>query len=295
MTHNSQELGIALADALFGDYNPGGKTTQTWPASVKDIPIMSDYNIRNGRTYLYFGGTPLYPFGYGLSYTTFGYADLVSSSASFDAQAGISISAAISNTGNIAGEEVVQLYVRHLNSKVDRPLKELRGFKRIALEPGESKTVTMTLAPRYCAYWDSANTTWVVENDDIEIQVGSSSADIRLKDTFAVVNGGPIEMSSVENPYLSNPAVSRCMPALLGVQMIKKGASTILVFRMTGSAAIDMRIYSLAGKILFSLNRKNLAAGEHSIAFPHTSLPIGIYLLAGRVGENSVAAKCCVR
>ena len=153
----------------------------------------------------------------------------------------------------------------------------------------------MALTPRYLAYWDSANTTWAVENNDIEILVGSSSADIRLKDTLAVINGGPIEMSSVVNPHLSNPAVSRSKPALSGVQMMKKGASTILVFRMTGSVAIDMRIYSLSGKVLLRLNRKNLATGENHITLQNPLPSVGIYLLAGNVGESLFAAKCCVR
>jgi hypothetical protein len=294
MTHNSQELGNALADALFGDYNPGGKTTQTWPASIKDLPVMSDYNIRNGRTYMYFSAAPLYAFGYGLSYTTFGYANLLSSSASFDARVGVAISAEISNTGNVAGEEVVQMYIRHLNSTVDRPQKELRGFRRIALGPGETKTVTMALPGRYLAYWDSTKATWFIENDNIEVQVGASSADIRLRDTLAVVNGGPVDMASVEIPYSSHPGVSRSIPVLSGARMMKKGASTILFVRMTGSAAVDMRVYSLTGKLLFRLSRMNLAAGEHCINLPFASAA-GVYLIAGKVGEGFFTSKCCVR
>jgi beta-glucosidase len=294
MTHNSQELGNALADALFGDYNPGGKTTQTWPASIKDLPVMSDYNIRNGRTYMYFSAAPLYAFGYGLSYTTFGYANLLSSSASFDARVGVAISAEISNTGNVAGEEVVQMYVRHLNSTVDRPQKELRGFRRIALGPGETKTVTMALPGRYLAYWDSTKATWFIENDNIEVQVGASSADIRLRDTLAVVNGGPVDMASVEIPYSSHPGAMRSIPVLSGARMMKKGASTILFVRMTRSAAIDMRVYSLTGKLLFRLSRMNLAAGEHCINLPIASAA-GVYLIAGKVGEGFFTSKCCVR
>src|SRR5262249_39919525 len=130
ITHNSQEEGNALADVLFGDYNPAGRLVQTWPKSLDQLPPLMDYNIRNGRTYLYFRGEPLYPFGYGLSYTTFEYSSLRTSSPSLSVRGSINVSINVKNTGTRLGEEVVQLYVKHLTTSVERPIKELVGFAR---------------------------------------------------------------------------------------------------------------------------------------------------------------------
>ncbi len=145
MTHASQELGNALADVLFGDANPGGRLVQTWPRSLDQLPPMMDYDLRHGRTYMYFRGEPQYPFGYGLSYTTFAYANLRTSAPSLARGGAIDVSVDVTNTGARAGDEVVQLYVRYPESKVDRPLKQLRGFQRVALAPGETRTVALRL------------------------------------------------------------------------------------------------------------------------------------------------------
>ena len=104
---------------------------QTWPKSLDQVPPMMDYNIRNGHTYMYFKGEPLYPFGFGLSYTTFEYSNLKTSAPSLSAKGSIDISVDVKNTGARAGDEVVQLYVKHVGSAVERPNKELRGFKRV--------------------------------------------------------------------------------------------------------------------------------------------------------------------
>jgi beta-glucosidase len=186
MALNSQEEGNAIASVLFGDYNPAGRLVQTWPKSLEQLPPMMDYDLRHGRTYMYFRGTPLYPFGYGLSYTTFEYRDLKTFSISFSRTGLTQVSFVVKNTGRRAGDEVVQLYVRHLDSKVSRPLKELKDFARIHLAPNEEKTVTMMLPSERLAYWDAQANRWVVEKDQIEITVGGSSADARLRKTVRV-------------------------------------------------------------------------------------------------------------
>jgi beta-glucosidase len=190
MTHSSQELGNALADVLFGDYNPGGRLVQTWPKSLDQLPPMMDYNIRNGRTYMYFTGEPLYPFGYGLSYTTFAYSNLQASGGPLGPGGAAEISVDVMNTGLRAGEEVVQLYVKHEGSAVARPLKELKGFKRVFLAPGEAKTVNLTLKGDDLAYWDTTLGRFVVEPDQVQLMVGSSSADIRLTRAVRVAGEG---------------------------------------------------------------------------------------------------------
>jgi beta-glucosidase len=181
LTHNSQEEGNALADVLFGDYNPAGRLVQTWPKDLSQLPPMMDYNIRNGRTYMYFKGEPLYPFGYGLSYTTFAYSNIRTSSNVLRSNGKLIVSFDLTNTGKRSGEEVVQLYVKHLDSKVARPLKELKGFERIALRAGETQHVTLELGADQLAYWSVDKHGFVVEPGKIEVMIGASSADVKLK------------------------------------------------------------------------------------------------------------------
>jgi beta-glucosidase len=186
MAHNSQEEGNALADALFGDYNPAGRLVTTWPQSLDQLPPMMDYDLRNGRTYMYFKGKPLYPFGYGLSYTMFDYSNLSTSSQQIGKDGEVTVNVDVRNTGSRDGDEVVQLYVRHIGSKVPRPLLELKGFQRVPLRSGEAKTVHLPLKAAALAYWDDATGSFELETDDIEILIGSSSADIKLRKTLQV-------------------------------------------------------------------------------------------------------------
>ena len=187
MAQNSQETGNALADVLFGDYNPGGRLVHTWLHSIEELPPKLDYDLRRGRTYLYYPGDPLYPFGHGLSYTTFAYERLQTSAATLTADGEVTVSVDVTNTGDRAGDEVVQLYVRHLDSDVVRPHKELKGFARVTLAPGETQTVRFPLRPADLAYWDADVDRWVVEPKPVRLQVGASSADVRLQTTIDVV------------------------------------------------------------------------------------------------------------
>jgi beta-glucosidase len=185
ITHSSEELGDALADVLFGDYNPGGRTTVTWYNALTDIPAKTDYNIRNGRTYMYFQGTPLYPFGYGLSYTTFAYANLTLSSPTLASGGQITVSVDVTNSGAVAGDEVVQLYVSYpTTTGVPRPIKQLRGFQRITLAPGAKQTVSMPLTSDQLAYWDTTSSGFKVQPGTVTVMVGSSSADVRAQTTL---------------------------------------------------------------------------------------------------------------
>jgi beta-glucosidase len=186
MSQNAQEAGMALADVLFGDYNPGGRLVVTWPRSLEQLPPMMDYDLRKGRTYMYFKDEPLFPFGYGLSYTTFAYSGLRASASRLRPEDEVTVSLDLKNTGSRAGDEVVQLYVRHEKSKVERPKKELRGFERVALQPGETKTVAMKLKAASLAYWDEKAGRFVVEEGPIRLMVGGSSSDTRLETTLTV-------------------------------------------------------------------------------------------------------------
>ncbi|HEX7297330.1 MAG TPA: fibronectin type III-like domain-contianing protein, partial [Pyrinomonadaceae bacterium] len=153
---------------------------------LAQLPPMMDYDIRRGRTYMYLNESPLYPFGYGLSYTTFVYRNLMTSSSSLSVDGQMDINVVVKNAGNRAGEEVVQLYVTHLNSKVSRPIRELKGFARIHLNPQEEATVKLNLPASRLAYWNVESRRWVVEKDQIEIAVGASSKDLRLRKTIRV-------------------------------------------------------------------------------------------------------------
>jgi beta-glucosidase len=181
MTHNSEEQGDGLADVLFGDYDPAGRLTQTWVRDEADLPPMMDYNIRDGRTYLYAKQKPLYAFGYGLSYTSFAYSKLRVSSPTLKDGATAMVSVEVKNTGSRAGDEVVQMYVSHEGSSVARPVEELKGFARVSLRAGEVKTVTLPLSAKALAYWDEKTKAFVVEKDRVVVKVGGSSDELPVK------------------------------------------------------------------------------------------------------------------
>ena len=187
MTHNSQEQGNALADVLFGDYNPAGRLTQTWVRSEADLPPMMDYNIRHGRTYLYLKSKPLYAFGYGLSYSTFAYSHLQVSKTKLASKEATTVSVDVRNTGTQDGDEVVQLYISHKHSTVERPVEELKGFQRITLKAGQSRTVTLSLTAKDLAYWQESSHTFTIDPDSVEIRVGGSSDNLPLQTTVQVI------------------------------------------------------------------------------------------------------------
>ncbi|MGB6721820.1 MAG: glycoside hydrolase family 3 C-terminal domain-containing protein [Terracidiphilus sp.] len=186
MTHASQDEGTALAAVLFGDCNPGGHLVETWPKSLDQLPPMMDYNIRDGRTYMYFKGQPLYPFGFGLSYTTFKYSNLKTSSARLAKDGAVTVSVDVTNTGSRTGDAVVEMYVKHLGTRVEEPPEALKGFKRVTIEPNETKTVEIPLTASALAWWDEELPGWRVEAEPVSVMIGSSSADIALRTTVQV-------------------------------------------------------------------------------------------------------------
>lgn len=186
ITNNSQELGNGVADVIFGKFNPAGRTTQTWVKSITDLPPMMDYDIRNGRTYMYAKRTPLYPFGFGLSYTNFAYSKMTLSSAKFNPNEPLTVSVDIKNTGAKDGDEVVQLYISHPNSKEKRPEKQLKGFNRIYLKVGETKTVQFTLEAEDLSYWNMDKDSFILEPGKAELKIGASSSDIKLTKTILI-------------------------------------------------------------------------------------------------------------
>ncbi|MFI0430237.1 glycoside hydrolase family 3 C-terminal domain-containing protein [Mariniflexile sp. HMF6888] len=180
MAQNSQETGTALADVLFGDYNPAGRLTQTWVKDITDLPDLLDYNIRNGRTYMYFQGKPLYAFGHGLSYTSFVYNSITTNKNTLEKDKDITVSVSVTNTGKRDGEEVVQLYVKSMDSAIHRPIKALKTFQRVSLKAGETKIVPLILKAKNLEYWNVNKQQFELEKGQIELQVGGASDAIFL-------------------------------------------------------------------------------------------------------------------
>jgi beta-glucosidase len=280
ITHNSQELGNGLADVLFGDYNPAGRLTQTWPTSLTQLPTMMDYNIRNGRTYMYFKDTPLYPFGYGLSYTTFEYSNLQTSADILGTGGEITVSVDVKNTGDRDGEEVAQMYVRHVDSKVSRPIMELKGFKRVAIPKGESTTVSIPLKQSALAYWDSTKNDFAVEEDNVELQIGVSSADIKLKKTIGIVNqtlGVSPDDFGRNRPVKNGRVVS-------SMRFERQNASRGIGIKLLAVADLDMQLCDLKGACVARIRAKNLSEGYHYIPITRKKLGTALYILSGMIG-----------
>ncbi len=188
-SHAGQELGNAVADVLFGEFNPAGRVNMTWYKSVDQLAPFMDYDIiQGGRTYQYFEGKPLYPFGHGLSFSEFHYEELRLSANRVEAgkDAAVEVTCRVTNTSSRAGEEVVQLYVRAETSRVKRPRLQLADFKRIALAPGETSEVTFLLPLESLAIWDVTRERFCIESGEYAVMLGASSGDLRLEGRLAV-------------------------------------------------------------------------------------------------------------
>ncbi len=178
-----QAQGTAIAEALFGDINPGGKLAETWYRGLEQLPSFHEFNLRRGRrTYMYFPGKPLYPFGYGLSYTRFTYSNLQLDARQLAPGGQLGISFDLENSGDRAGAEIAQLYVTTPRSRVQRPRLQLVGFARVELKPGERKTIQLSLPHHEPAlwYWDETVRKYVLQPGTLRLAVGASSADLRL-------------------------------------------------------------------------------------------------------------------
>jgi beta-glucosidase len=193
-----EEGGLAVAEALFGDANPGGKLPITFPRHVGQVPIFYNQKPSGGKSnwhlnYVSEQAAPLYPFGHGLSYTSFAYDDLTIAPAQVPAGGVVDVSVAVRNTGAVAGDEVVQLYICDEVGCVPRPLKELKGFARLTLQPGETRRVTFHLPVDQLAFYDE-EMDLVVEPGMIKVMLGSSSLDIRQEGRFEIAGGQKVSV-----------------------------------------------------------------------------------------------------
>jgi beta-glucosidase len=181
-----EETGTAAADVLFGDYNPGGKLPITFPRSVGQLPVFYDRKPTAKRGYLFSTVEPLFPFGYGLSYTTFKYSNLQITKPQIRPNESTTVTVDVTNTGQVRGDEVAQMYIRDEVSSVTRPIKELKDFSRITLLPGETKKITFTITAEKLQFYDREMKR-VVEPGNFQIMVGGNSVDLTAK-TLTIVN-----------------------------------------------------------------------------------------------------------
>jgi beta-glucosidase len=178
--------GPAVGDILFGDASPSGRLPITFPVFEGQLPLYYNHKpTGRGDDYVDLTGMPLFPFGFGLSYTTFAYSNLQISPAEIDAAGSVTIRCDIQNTGARAGDEVVQLYIRDVLGSVARPVIELKGFQRVHLDPGAKATVTFTLGREALKMLDR-DMKWIVEPGTFRVMIGTSSKDLRLRGEFAV-------------------------------------------------------------------------------------------------------------
>lgn len=184
LTQCSQELGHAVSDVIFGHYNPAGRLTQTWVKNITDLPHMMDYDITHGRTYMYFKEKPLYPFGYGLSYTRFNYSGTTLDDRIIERGDTLRVCFNLKNSGDMDGDEVVQLYVSARKHTDKDPIKQLKAFQRISLRKGETKKVELTVPYTELQVWDEKQNRFILSDKGMTLEIGASSSDIRLRTTF---------------------------------------------------------------------------------------------------------------
>ena len=181
VSQSSQEMGNAIAEVIFGKISPAGRLVQTWISSIDQLSPILDYNIRNGRTYMYKKNMPLFPFGFGLTYTSFTYSGLKSEKNSLKSNEVVNLTFNLQNTGNFDSDEVTQLYVSFPDSKVDRPGIALKGFKRVFVRKGETVKVSIPLRASDLTYWDIDKQAFVLEPGRLKYFIGSSSEDYKLQ------------------------------------------------------------------------------------------------------------------
>lgn len=184
LTQCSQELGHAVSDVIFGHYNPAGRLTQTWVKNITDLPHMMDYDITHGRTYMYFKEKPLYPFGYGLNYTRFNYSGTTLNDRVIERGDTLRVCFNLKNSGDMDGDEVVQLYVSARKHTDKDPIKQLKAFQRISLRKGEMKKIELTVPYTELQVWDEKQNRFILPDKEMTLEIGASSSDIRLRTTF---------------------------------------------------------------------------------------------------------------
>jgi len=264
--YNGQEQGNALADVLFGEVNPSGKLPTTFPMRLQDNPAYINYPGENGKVrygegifvgYRYYDKkelAPLFPFGHGLSYTSFSYSNLNLSAHKLSEAESVTVTFDLTNTGNLTGKEVAQLYVRDVKSLAARPEKELKAFSKVELAPGETKTVCFTLDREAFWFFDTAQNNWAVEPGEFEILVGASSRDIRLSAALTMLPparpGVRLHTGLTFRTLLDDPAGRAVLTRHLGGMLDNPDMSM----------ALDMTVEQVAAHAPFAIPAEMLQA-----------------------------------
>lgn len=258
--------GKAVADILFGKANPSGKLAETFPMKLSDNPAYINYPGENDRViygegifvgYRYYDKKEIevqFPFGHGLSYTTFEYSNLKASSDEFKDTDGVTITVDVKNTGKMYGKEVVQLYVKDMEAKLSRPVRELKGFSKVELEPGETKTVSFELEMRDFAYYHPRYKKWVTEDGEFEIMIGKSSRDICLTKKVNLI-------STTELPCTLNynSTVREWLEDKKGKEIIESLSNDIMnrkdFMRLSGDSDVDVWKAAQDTQLIFLLKQ----------------------------------------
>jgi beta-glucosidase len=249
--YNGQAQGTAMAKILFGEVNPGGKSSLTWYKSLDDLPDFNDYTLRggagkNGRTYMYFNKEVTYEFGYGLSYTTFGFSNFSISKSSITPNDKVTVNVDVKNTGGVDGDEVVQIYVKTPDSpaSLERPIKRLKGFKRGTIPPGQTKTVSIDIDCADLWFWDTKNKKMMYDLGKYVFEIGASSKDIK----------GQVEatMSGTYSPILET-VVADCEKVVL------KPGNTVQT-SVTASLSDDSFIKIKNAKVTYKSSNPSVAS-----------------------------------
>ncbi len=276
--YNGQAQGDAIASILFGDANPGGKLNATWYKSVRDLPEITDYTLRggngkNGRTFWYFNKDVSYEFGYGISYTTFGYSNFKISRSTITPQDKITVSVDVKNTGNYDGDEVVQVYLRTPDSpaSLQRPAKRLKGFQRVTIPVGQTKTVSIDISCADLWFWDMDKNKITFDQGKYLFEIGSSSKDIRGSAT-AVMNGSFVP-------------VIKTVVADCGTVVLRNGSS---VQTSVTAGMSDDSFYDLSkAKVTYTSNNTAVAGVDEKGLV--TAIGVGVATITASVtiGDNT--------
>ena len=242
-----EQAGNGIADVLYGSYNPGGRLPMTWFSGDNQLMSIDEYDITKGRTYMYYSGTPLYPFGYGLSYTTFSYSNLRVAPSTIGPACTCDVKVDIINTGSCAGDEVPQLYIHDGGASVTRPIRQLKGFTRVTLSPGQTRTVTFRLPYWNLAYYDTTARSWAVKQGAFDIMAGSSSQNIKLTTMVTADRNAICATGSIDNGIAALLAAAPTQ-----FRMLSGMPMTIATRPFIGRGFV-INIYNLQGKKLGSI------------------------------------------
>lgn len=284
--YNGQAQGTAMAKVLFGDVNPGGKTSLTWYKSINDLPALTDYTLRggagkNGRTYMYFNKDVSYEFGYGLSYTTFAYSNFNISKTSITPNDKVTVNVDVKNTGTVDGDEVVQIYVKTPDSpaSLERPIKRLKGFKRVAIPAGQTKTVSIEVDCADLWFWDIKGKKITFDQGKYVFEIGASSKDIK----------GQLEatMSGSFKPVLKT-VVLDCDKVVL------RPGNTVTT-SVTASMSDDSFINIKDAKVTYKSNNPLVATIDESGKVTATGVGAALIFVDVTVNGKTVSNSCPVK